>query len=404
MGRLSMFKAPGMGEKGLMKQGGESHEYTLVLQPNILSQDCCIQEDLPDTTTSGGVSMATRTGAGTRRFGMFKFRITGLPPTAQVQSAILTMTPAFTSASNRNFPLYAILSAADGWTHSSTWNYKHPSTVRWTGDVGNDGGSDAGCSVDGVDRNAASLGNLVYIANSSVGTLHNFTLPLSLIEQWRAGANYGLQLNGADTVSRAWNAAENSTVAYRPKLTIVYKVPFAVRNFLGFGDSKTLGNVGSSYIDYMPTKWVEIPQRIAEGGATAASRAATVVADLASMAACGIPEYALLNLGANETNAMPAEADFKTNYNTIIDTIEATYSGIKIRVMRPWRKNFAAECNTLAGWIADIVAAQGGNVALGPDERIFLEGGDDGATYTVEGIHPNAVGAALTAAQWLTVM
>ena len=41
---------------------------------------------------------------------------------------------------------------------------------------------------------------------------------------------------------------------------------------------------------------------------------------------------------------------------------------------------------------------------LGPDERAFLENGDDGVTYTTEGVHPNAAGYALTAAQWQAVM
>jgi lysophospholipase L1-like esterase len=67
--------------------------------------------------------------------------------------------------------------------------------------------------------------------------------------------------------------------------------------------------------------------------------------------------------------------------------------------MRAWRRDLDAECNTLAGWIDDIVALRS-DCHVGPDERVFLENGDDGATYTGDGTHPNAAGYQLTADEW----
>jgi lysophospholipase L1-like esterase len=41
---------------------------------------------------------------------------------------------------------------------------------------------------------------------------------------------------------------------------------------------------------------------------------------------------------------------------------------------------------------------------VGPDRRVYLEGGDDGVTYTSDGVHPNAAGASLEAAQLKTAL
>jgi len=336
--------------------------------------------------------MATRKGEGTRRVGLVKFSLSGLPANAIIKSVNLTMTCGFTSAGNQIFPLHEILAGNNGWIEGSTWNFKIPSTARWAGDAGVDGGIDAGCSVAGTDYASTPFGNLNYIANDPSGTAYDVPIPLDLFLRWKSGLNYGFIIIGADTASRTWNAGENTTVALRPKLTIVYTAPLIEKNYLGFGDSKTAGSVGVSYMDKMPLHFVEVPQRIAVSGTTVALRYATIGADLASCS--GTPKYIFCNLGANETNSMPAEADWKTQYNAIIDAIQAKWADAKIYIARPWRRDYETECNTLAGWIADIVTAQdSANVKLGADERVIIENGDDGVTYSVDGIHYNAAGA-----------
>lgn len=167
------------------------------------------------------------------------------------------------------------------------------------------------------------------------------------------------------------------------------------------GGAASLGGYPSQ-ISTALLQFCEYPIRMATGGATVASRAASIAADLA--AAIGTPEYILCNLGANDVSGLPAEATWKANYQTIISAMHAKWPGAKIYIMRPWRRSYATECNTLATWIADLVTTNPGVAYLGPDERVFLENGDDGATYTGDGIHPNAVGYTLTATQWRTVL
>lgn len=140
-------------------------------------------------------------------------------------------------------------------------------------------------------------------------------------------------------------------------------------------------------------------QTLSVGGATVATMAGRIVADLAA-ADPAAPDYILLNLGANDVSALPAEATWKADLATVIDGMNAKWPATKVYLMRPWRRGEATDCDTLAGWIADVVAARSAWAFMGPDERVFLENGDDGVTYTSDGIHPNAAGYALTAAQW----
>jgi len=129
---------------------------------------------------------------------------------------------------------------------------------------------------------------------------------------------------------------------------------------------------------------------------------ALVDADLA--AATYTPRVILFNLGANDVVAIPAEATWKTNLAYILDAFNTKWPGAKVYLMRPWRRNYGAECNSLATWIADVISTRSTWASVGPDERVFLEGGDDGATYTYDGVHQNAAGATLTAAQWHAVI
>lgn len=173
---------------------------------------------------------------------------------------------------------------------------------------------------------------------------------------------------------------------------------------MAYGDSKTANNV------YQPTLRTNLiyadalyttVSNLAASGRTAALGAAAIDAELAASSAS--PTYILFNLGANDVGGLPAEATWKADAGYILDAMHAKWPGAIIYMTRAWRRDYGAECNTLAGWIADLVAARD-YCRTGPDERVFLENGDDGATYTVDGIHPNAAGYALTAAQWQTAI
>ena len=111
-----------------------------------------------------------------------------------------------------------------------------------------------------------------------------------------------------------------------------------------------------------------------------------------------------INVGANDVSGVIVEATWKTNYHYIIDAILTEYPTGKIYITKPWRRGYAASCNTLAGWIDDVVALYSGNVLVGDDERVWLENGDDGATMTTDGIHYSTAGQTEKAAQMKTVL
>ena len=141
-------------------------------------------------------------------------------------------------------------------------------------------------------------------------------------------------------------------------------------------------------------------------GATVASRAATIAADFAAidLVRSSNMKAVLFNLGANDSYALPAEATWKANLATILDAMNAQWPAAKVYVMRPWTRAHPAECNTMATWTNAVLVARAAWASVGPDERVYLENGDDGVTYTYDGVHPTAAGYVLTAAQWKTAL
>jgi len=110
----------------------------------------------------------------------------------------------------------------------------------------------------------------------------------------------------------------------------------------------------------------------------------------------------LINVGANDVSGVIVEATWKTNYNYIIDAILTEYPTGKIYITKPWRRDYGTECDTLAGYIDDIVAAYAisnpDHVYVGDDECTWLEGGDNGATMSSDGIHYSTAGNTAKAA------
>jgi len=139
-------------------------------------------------------------------------------------------------------------------------------------------------------------------------------------------------------------------------------------------------------------------------GSTVASSAASIATVLAGMDDTGDPVSVLCNWGANDVNVLPAEATWKANYLAIIDACVAKWPQAKVYLTRPWRRGYAIQCNTLAAWIADIVAARPGIAFAGDDERVWLESGDNGAAMTSDGIHYSAAGQAAKALQVKSVL
>lgn len=113
--------------------------------------------------------------------------------------------------------------------------------------------------------------------------------------------------------------------------------------------------------------------------------------------------YIFVNLGANDVVAIPAEATWLANYRTLIAGYHAIYPNAAIYLVKPWRRSYGTECNTLATRI-DTLAAEETHVYVGIDERTVIENGDDGVTMTSDGIHPNAAGWAASATAWIAVL
>jgi len=130
--------------------------------------------------------------------------------------------------------------------------------------------------------------------------------------------------------------------------------------------------------------------------------AARVDADIAARS--GDYRYALITIGANNFGgALPPQATFEADLAYTLDAIHTAWPATRLGVALPWSRTYDAQADTLATWIANVLSTRSWAFA-GPDERVYLKGADDGATYTVDGVHPNAAGYALAAARWQTSM
>lgn len=182
------------------------------------------------------------------------------------------------------------------------------------------------------------------------------------------------------------------------------------RYFLVHGDSKTVTGATLSEWSWL-YKWYAEQQtgvgwglvaNLATGGWTVANAAAAIDAQLAALDATPEPEIIMSNFGANDARSMPAEATYKANYLYMLDAFNTKYPNALVWIMDPWRRDEDADCITLAAWNADIVASRA-FARKGPDEKVFLEAGDNGVTYTLDGAHPNTAGKELTAQQWISL-
>lgn len=117
-----------------------------------------------------------------------------------------------------------------------------------------------------------------------------------------------------------------------------------------------------------------------------------------------LPGWVLLELGVNDMTASTTEAAYKTALGHMLDTLHAAWPDAQFRVGYPWKQGFDAQSDTMAGWIDNVLASRASYSATGPDERAFLKGADDGSSNTFDGIHPNATGYDLWAAEWKTAM
>jgi hypothetical protein len=181
------------------------------------------------------------------------------------------------------------------------------------------------------------------------------------------------------------------------------------------GDSKSTSTAGTAWPQLLLAAlntatnadleyWEEeSPRNMASSGATVASRKSSIDSELAEHTET-VTDI-LLDLGVNDLSAMPLEAAWKADMLYIIDAIATKWPSVRIYVCKPWCRGYTTEANTMAGWIDDIVALRSTNCKAGHDERTWLEGGDDGATMTVDGKHYSTpAGQNEAASQWQTLL
>lgn len=161
------------------------------------------------------------------------------------------------------------------------------------------------------------------------------------------------------------------------------------------GDSK--GNAFAAGIVSRSERTIDADEA-SIGGSTAATLKARIDAVLAAR---NRPTYkwALLTLGANDVLALPGEAAWNSDLGYTLDAIHAWMPNGKVGIAIPWRRGYGAECDILAERIRSVMVTRPW-VFEGPDERVYLENGDDGATYTYDGIHGTPSGYALAADLW----
>jgi len=165
------------------------------------------------------------------------------------------------------------------------------------------------------------------------------------------------------------------------------------------GDSKSIGYV-SNLLDILPGEWKI--DTFPRSGATTAEFITTMNVDILN--ANFVPNYILINLGANDVNwQYMSEETIKTAYAYILDTYHIVWPSAWIGIMQIWRRGCDTNSDLYNAWITDVIASRPW-VHLGPDERIFLANGDNGITYTVDGIHPNTAGWVLTAEEWAQIL
>ena len=129
------------------------------------------------------------------------------------------------SSGDRHIQVHRILPVNSGWTElDSCWNYANKSTsLRWAGDVGANGGMDAGCSVAPVDFASAVMG--AFVANGSNGYLFEYVIDLDPVEVALMMAdNHGLVLYPVTDDGMQFFVAHNYS-SNHPLIEVVYTVP-----------------------------------------------------------------------------------------------------------------------------------------------------------------------------------
>lgn len=174
-----------------------------------------------------------------------------------------------------------------------------------------------------------------------------------------------------------------------------------VTSYMGYGDSKTSdGSMQTALTEILKltqrAQYIE-GTRIAVTGRTVATTQDNVDSELA--AAVGTPSSILINLGANDMGSVLNETNWKNDFLYILDALHVKWPNAQVYIARPWRGGTPSTTpDTVAAWIADLVALRPTFTHLGMDERAFVP------SYAADTLHPNAAGYVMSANAWRVVL
>jgi hypothetical protein len=179
------------------------------------------------------------------------------------------------------------------------------------------------------------------------------------------------------------------------------------QRILFVGDSKTVPASNSWPISLVANiNAVTSPSPVFSGDnvAVGAVGADDVASSIAATLAAQPNNHTIIcyNIGVNDFG-VATEAAWIADVQAVADAIHTRWPAAVFYVMRPWKAGFDSTADTYAGWI-DTIAASRTFIELGPDERVWLKGGDNGATNTMDGIHYSAAGQTACAAAWQTTL
>ncbi len=189
--------------------------------------DTHIRENSAGSNYGTTTTLIVCSNATQRMNALLKFTLTSLSGYT-INSATLSIYNAFQYTSNLAYSFHRIKVANGSWTETGCqWNFEvgSPTNSRWAGDTGNDGGTDAGCSVSGTDYEATAIGTFTYTANTAANTKHDITLNATQVQSLVDDGDYGLIMiltTASIFGNYGWQSSDHATTGVRPVLVVDY--------------------------------------------------------------------------------------------------------------------------------------------------------------------------------------
>lgn len=361
------------------------------------TEDTYLRSDTPTTNYNADTGFYVGENASVVRTlrGLMRFSYAWFPSTGVISSRVLSLYESVEFANNaRTMRIYEPLRA---WVSAqATWN-RYATGLDWQ----TAGGFGA------LDCEQTEIASRAFSATETTGEYKTFTLPGAALGDFEAQGLF-FKMDTEDADQHGFISVDNAT--NKPYQTIVFTDLLAnTTGWSAVGDSKTIVSVNTWPASLTSTLNVNENARYAKIGFAAASgRTVATAQDNIDAELAAITDTAskvFLNLGVNDAMAgLPAEAAWKADYLYILDALHTKWPGATVYLTRPWTRGEATDCNTLATWIADCQALRPTFSSLGDDERVWLEGGDDGVTMTTDGVHYSAAGQVEKVVQCKTLL